>query len=66
MGELIWLIPRMTAADSRLRSPWARLRGADLLWERYRRRASPWRHGACEFCQTELSEDGAASTLHSG
>ena len=66
MGELIWLIPRRTAADSRLRNPWAGLKKANLRWKRYRRWTSTWFQGACEFCQTPFSEDGEAGTLHSG
>ena len=66
MGELIRLIPRTTAADSRLRSPRDRLRDARLRWKRYRRWTSTWRHGSCEFCRTEFSESGEPGTLHSG
>lgn len=66
MGELIWLIPRPTAADSRLRSPRDRLRDAHLHWKRYRRWTSTWRYGSCEFCRTEFSESGEPGTLHSG
>lgn len=66
MGELIWLIPRPTAADGRLRNPRDRLKDANLRWKRYRRWTSTWRHGACEFCRTEFSESGEPGTLHSG
>jgi len=66
MGELIWLIPRVTAADSRLRNPWARLKNANLRWQRYRRWTATWLYGACDFCQTPFSEDGEPGTLRSG
>ena len=68
MGELIRLIPRTPRepGDGRLRNPAAGLRNATLQWRRYRRWTAAWSHGACEFCQTEFSEDGHGGALHSG